>query len=194
MKTAITQQMQFSSLLFDTLFGLILFFNLDSLLEITRGSQLIFYLFTMIILVHWWLIFRSADDAFGEEVANSATDLLFGLVYLVLLDLIILLAKTLAYDQVVILLLALLIIDLAWILVWRYVGRWETTGREKIKTMEHELNSNLKINLLMIAVFLLLFLTLSHLSLPLFIFLFILGYLIYIILTFKYKIIDLKIF
>ncbi len=77
------QQFSFSSLLFDTLFGLIVFFGLDSFLEIKEPIAFAFYIFSNIILIHWWLLFKSVDDTFGKEVENSVTDLLFGLVYVI---------------------------------------------------------------------------------------------------------------
>ena len=43
----IIEQIEFSSVLFDTLFGLILFFSLDSFLEIKGIAPFIFYLFKM---------------------------------------------------------------------------------------------------------------------------------------------------
>jgi len=76
----IIEQIGFSSVLFDTLFGLILFFSLDSFLVIKGAASFIFYLFSTIIIIHWWLVFKSADDAFEEEVTDSAVDLIFGII------------------------------------------------------------------------------------------------------------------
>ncbi|MEI8253484.1 MAG: hypothetical protein WCG25_07260 [bacterium] len=65
------QQIEFSSVLFDTLFGLILFFSIDSFLEIHNPLHFVLYLFTLIILIHRRLIFKSCDDAFDKEVTDS---------------------------------------------------------------------------------------------------------------------------
>ena len=65
------QQIEFSSVLFDTLFGLVLFFSIDSFLDIKDPLHFVFYLFSIIILVHRRLFFKAADDAFDEEVTDS---------------------------------------------------------------------------------------------------------------------------
>jgi hypothetical protein len=190
----IIQQKEFSSILFDTLFGLILFFGLDSFLDIRGVSPFIFYLFSTIILIHWWLIFKSADDAFDEEVTDSAVDLAFGIVYIVLIEYIVLNAKLFSMTTATGYLLILLSVDLIWALAWRYIGKWNTTDKKKIQRMEKELDHNIQINLAAIAVFSLLIILEQSLSPALFITGFIILYIVYIIATFKTKIIDLKIF
>lgn len=190
----IIQQIEFSTVLFDTLFGLILFFCLDSFLEIRGVLPFIFYLFSVVILVHWWLVFKSADDAFNEEVTDSAVDLLFGIIYIILIEYIVLNAKLFATTTATWFLVSLLIVDLIWALIWRYVGKWHTENKEKIKCMEKELNHNIQINSIMILVFIFLIIIAQFLSPALYIFGFIILYLIYIIITFQKKIIDLRIF
>lgn len=190
----IIQQIEFSTVLFDTLFGLILFFCLDSFLEIRGVLPFIFYLFSVVILVHWWLVFKSADDAFNEEVTDSAVDLLFGIIYIILIEYIVLNAKLFATTTATWFLVSLLIVDLIWALIWRYVGKWHTENKEKIKCMEKELDHNIQINSIMILVFIFLIIIAQFLSPALYIFGFIILYLIYIIITFQKKIIDLRIF
>jgi hypothetical protein len=190
----IIQQKEFSSILFDTLFGLILFFGLDSFLDIRGALPFVFYLFSTIILIHWWLIFKSADDAFDEEVTDSAVDLAFGIVYVVLIEYIVLNAKLFSMMAATGYLLILLSVDLIWALAWRYIGKWSTKDKEKIKRMEKELDHNIRINLAIIAAFSLLIILAQFLSPVLFVIIFIVLYIAYIIATFKTKIIDLKIF
>ena len=190
----IVQQIEFSSVLFDTLFGLILFFCLDSFLEIKGVPPLIFYLFSIVIVVHWWLNFKSADDAFGEEVTDSAIDLVFGIIYVILIEYIILNAKLFAVTTAIWFLISLLAVDLIWALIWRYVGRWNTTDKEKIKRMEKELDNCLLVNSATIAVFIFLIIMAQFLSPALYIAGFIILYIIFIIATFRTKIIDLRIF
>ncbi|MCX6794699.1 MAG: hypothetical protein NTY31_01775 [Candidatus Falkowbacteria bacterium] len=190
----IVQQIDFSSVLFDTLFGLILFFCLDSFLEIKGILPFIFYLFSIVILVHWWLNFKSADDAFGEEVTNSAIDLVFGIIYVILIEYIILNAKLFAVTTATWFLISLLAIDLIWALIWRYIGRWNTTDKEKIKRMEKELDHCILVNSAATAVFIFLVIMAQFLPLPFYIAGFIVLYIIFIIATFKTKIIDLRIF
>ncbi len=190
----IIQQIEFSTVLFDTLFGLILFFCLDSFLDIKGVLPFVFYLFSIIVLVHWWLIFKSADDAFSDEVTDSAVDLLFGIVYIVLIEYIILNAKLFATMTATWFLISLLILDLAWALVWRYVGKWHTTKKEKIKSMEKELDQNILVDSALIAIFIFLAIMAQFLSPAAYVIGFIIFYLLYIVVTFKTKIIDLRIF
>ncbi len=194
MRARDAQQIGFSTLLFDTLFGLVLFFGLDSFLDITSAPHFIFYMFATIILVHWWLTFKSADDAFSGEVQDSTADLLFGIIYLILIEYIILYAKTFQYSMVTWFLLALLSVDLVWALIWRFVGSWDTKKRSAIVIMERELIHNIVINGVAIVLFSILGALHAVLSSASYVLAFVLLYLFYIFLTFKTKILDLKIF
>jgi hypothetical protein len=190
----IFEQIGFSSVLFDTLFGLILFFSLDSFLEIKGIFPFVFYLFSTVIIIHWWLVFKSADDAFGEEVTDSAVDLVFGIIYVILIEYIILNAKLFAVTAATSFLIALLAVDLVWALLWRYIGQWDTIDKEKIKRMEKELDHNIRIDSIAIVIFVFLTAIAQFLSPALYIIGFIAFYLFYIIITFQKKIIDLRIF
>ena len=190
----IVQQIDFSSVLFDSLFGLILFFCLDSFLEIKGVLPFIFYIFSIVILVHWWLNFKSADDAFGEEVTNSVVDLVFGIIYVVLIEYIIINTKLFAVTTATWFLVSLLTMDLLWALIWLYVGKWNTIDKEKIKRMERELDHTILIDSAAIAVFIFLVMMAQFLPLPFYVASFIILYIIYIVATFKTKIIDLRIF
>lgn len=194
MASRIENQISFSTILFDSLFGLILFFSLDSFLEIKNSLHFFFYLFGMFILVHWWLIFKSADDAFKTEVTDSAVDIVFGIIYLILIEYIILMAKGAEYLQALYFLIALLAVDFVWAVVWRYVGKWHTKDSDRMKRMEKELNTNIGLDGVFLLIFILLaavasFLTDTQLVLSL-----VISYVIYLVLTFKYKIIDIEIF
>ncbi|MDD3285662.1 MAG: hypothetical protein PHG95_03465 [Patescibacteria group bacterium] len=190
----IIEQIGFSSVLFDTLFGLILFFCLDSFLDIRGFTPFVFYIFSVIILVHWWLIFKSADDAFGEEVSDSALDLLFGVVYVIFIEYIILDAKAFDMAGATLFLLALLFLDLAWALAWRYIGQWESKDKKKIASMEKELSNNIWVDLMIIPLFVFLFLLAPYLPDIAYLIIFIVLYLLFVISTFRHRIIDLKIF
>ena len=194
MKIKRGQQIQFSTVLFDTLFGLILFFSLDSFMEIKDPVHFIFYLFSIIILVHRWISYKACDDAFDEEVTDSGLDLIIGIVQLVLIEYVVLCARWADYVTTGWFLIALIVLDLIWTLVWRYVGKWHTRDKNKIKAMENELNNNLKIDIVAFVVFLWLLLLSPLLSPLVFVIGFIWLYIIYIILSFRYKIIDLDIF
>ena len=188
------EQIAFSSILFDSLFGLVLYFSIDSILEIKNGTFLFFYLFSIIILVHWWLMFKSCDDAYNEEVTDSALDLIIGIVQVIFIEFIVLASRASDYLLAARFILALLFIDLLWATIWLYVGKWRTKDDSKIQSMEKELKNNIKIDLIALVafvVFMLIFQTLIPLA---FIIIFVLLYIAYIILSFVYKIIDIDFF
>ena len=194
MKIKDLAQADFSSVLFDTLFGLILFFGLDSFLDIQDKWHFIFYLLATVVVVHWWLLFKSADDAFGDEVNASAVDLVFGVIYIILIDYVILLAKIFNYQASIAFLIALLAADLVWALAWRFVGKWNTKDSARIRAMESELEHTIGIDIVGIVTFSVLLYFAAAISAPMFIGLAVVFYLSYILLSFSKKVIDLKIF
>lgn len=194
MKLKDLAQLEFSSVFFDTLFGLVLFFGLDSFLEIKGTANFIFYILATIIVVHWWLLFKSADDAFTEEVTDSAVDLVFGIVDIILIDYIILLAKTSNYLGATGFLIGLLSFDLLWAIAWRYIGTWHTKDEEKIRFMEHDLNHTIIIDIIGILLFAFLFYFAKDLPALPYVFVAVIFYAIYILLSFKNKVINLRIF
>lgn len=194
MKLKEISQLEFSSVLFDTLFGLIIFFGLDSFLEVKTLSHLFFYILATVIVVHWWLYFKSADDTFGEEVTDSAVDLVFGIIYIIIIDYIILLAKDFNYQAAIGFLVALYVVDMIWSLAWLYIGQWRTKDPEKIKLMETELKNSAVTDIMGIVFFGFLFIIGSTIPASSFVFLAIFLYLIYIIISFKKQLVSLAIF
>lgn len=188
------QQIAFSGVLFDTLFGLVIFFSLDSFLEIKNPLNFAFYLFSLIIVIHWWLLYKAADDAFDKEVIDSGLDLIIGIVELIFIEFIVLMARTFDYVAAGWYVIALIFIDLLWTIIWLYVGKWRTTDEEKIKIMERELNNNLKTTSAGLVMFALLMVFSQFVSPIAFITGFIIFYIIFIVSTFRYKIIDVKLF
>lgn len=188
------QQIGFSSILFDTLFGLVLFYSMDSFLDIKDPLHFIFYIFSVVILVHWWLIYKSADDAFGEEVANSDLDLIIGIIQVILIEYISLTSRNFSYQTTTWFLIVLLASDLIWVLIWRYIGQWHVKNSDKITDMENELRNDLLAITPTFLSFLSLAILSSFLSPGLHVFLFITFYFLFILLTFKFKIIDINFF
>jgi len=188
------EQINFSGILFDTLFGLILFFSLDSFFEITDMYHLILYVFTTFIIIHWWLEFKSVDDTFGAEVNKSLIDLLLGAIYIILIELIVFYSKIFDFVGISLALLAVFTIDLIWSIIWRYVGKWETKDIKKIKMMEMELDRGIKMNSVIILLLMLLIALIPFLTPARFVIFFITIYLFYAALTFRYKIIDIRVF
>ncbi|MFH1712654.1 MAG: hypothetical protein ABH896_00490 [Candidatus Jacksonbacteria bacterium] len=188
------QKIEFSPLFFDTLFGLVIFFSLDSFFDIKDISHFIFYLFSTIIVVHWWLMFKSSDDSFGEEVTDSAADLVFGIIYVILLEYVVLFAKDFNYQMSTYYLFALLVLDLIWVTAWKYIGDWHTRDKKKISSMQKELDSNIRVTLFSIVLFIIFIIFGLNKAPVISVTWFILSYLTFIFLTFKYKIINIRIF
>lgn len=194
MSVLTVQQIGFSSILFDTLFGLVLFYSMDSFLDIKDPLHFIFYLFSVVILVHWWLIYKSADDAFGEEVANSGLDLIIGIIQVIFIEYISLTSRNFSYQTTTWFLIVLLVSDLVWVLIWRYVGQWHVKNSIKITNMENELHNDLLATIPAFLSFLSLATLGSFLSPTIYVFLFVTFYFLFILLTFKFKIIDINFF
>ncbi len=194
MKIIRNEQIAFSNILFDTLFGLVLYFSIDSILDIKNYTSLLFYLFGMIILIHWWIMFKASDDAYSEEVTDSGLDLIIGIIQVIFIDFIVLSSRSSDYILATKFLIALLSVDLLWAIVWLYIGEWHTKDIVKINLMEKELKNNIKIDSIAFILFILFLIIFQSVAFLFFIIGFILIYIIYIILSFKYKIIDIDFF
>lgn len=189
----ISNQSSFSEILFDTLFGLILFFNFDSILDISNPTTLVLYIFSIFITLHWWLLFKSSDDLLSVEVKNSVLDMLFGISEIISLFLLIMFCKQGNYQLVVVTLIALFMIDVIWAAIWRFIGKWKSTDKKTIHIMELEIMKVLLLNIIYACIFFLLLFFFTEISV-ISVSVFILCYISYIITTFTWSIIDLRIF
>lgn len=194
MKMKFLNQLDFSTLLFDTIFGLILFYSFDALLDLQTPVRTIFYLFSMIILIHWWLMFKSSDDTFRDEVTDSAADIVFGIVDAVILYYLVQYSRGSDFRVAAAFLVGLFAADFLWAAAWRFLGAWRTKDRARITEMEHELDKTIALDIVFMAVFGLLFALRHGSSDALFAGTFIVLYVLYIIFTFRYKILDMDIF
>ncbi len=192
MTSKVIHQVEFSSVLFDTLFGLILFYSFDYFFDVTGILPFIFYLFSMFVLLHWWLLFKASDDLLDEEVSNSALDTIFGILDVILIYYIVLMASRFDVKGVNLFIILLLVSDLLWSLIWRYVGKWQTKSLEKIKIIENELSTTIKINSVAIVLMAVLFFSTAHLTVLHYCIFMMLIYIIFIIATFRFEIADIK--
>lgn len=194
MKIIRNEQIAFSNILFDSLFGLVLFFSIDSILDIKNFINLFFYLFSIIVLVHWWLMYKSCDDSYNQEVTDSGLDLIIGIVQVIFIEFIVFASRSSDHLLATKFLIALLAVDLLWAVIWLYVGKWRTKDNDKIQSMEKELKNNIRIDSIGIFAFVI-FILLFQFAIPLtFMIGFIILYIGYIFLSFKFKIIDIDIF
>jgi len=145
-------EIEFSSLFFDTLFGLILFFGLDSFLEIKDPVHFLFYLSVSGIVVYWWLTYKAIDDIFGNEVSDSVTDMIIGLCQIGILNFMLLTSKTFDYVTVTYLLAILFMTDLVWAILWKYAGKWKTKSRIRREKMELYLSRHIRLDAAMVVV------------------------------------------
>ncbi len=187
------EQFGFASLLFDSLFGLVIYFSLDSFLEITEPLHLIFYLFTLVVVIHWWLMFKSASEMFGKITQRSATNIVLNIIYIVMIQYYILMAAEFSYNAAITFVLILFAVDLIWCLMWAKLLPKRASKSPDLPIMLVEIFNIIKSNL--IVVFALIFLILANkfLAAPIYISIFIATYIVYIIMTFKYEIIDLEV-
>ncbi len=138
---------EFSPLLFDVLFGLLIFLAVNALFDMHGARPILFMLTSIAIVVHWWLKYKAADETFGLEVGNSMTDLLFGLIEIVLLECAVMAAAR-GETMIAIFYFSLpLLTETIWALVWRFFGAWMRTNRARVKFMEQQLESTVFLNL-----------------------------------------------
>jgi len=186
-------QSEFSSLLFDTLFGLILFFNIDSFLEIKDPLHFIFYTFSFLIIVHWWFEIKATLDSYGDEITKTIAHTMIGMVLIISLDIFVLLVKNFEVATAIFFLITVFLLDIIWCLIFLYIGKWGVKDQLKILMMETELANNLKCDLIAVNLFVVLFILVPTLGASISVAAFIMIYSFYIYLTYHYKIIDIPV-
>jgi hypothetical protein len=186
------QQMEFPGVLFDVLFGFIMFLSIDSFLGIDSPLHFVFYLFSLIILIHWWLIFKSAGDISSEAFRVPGLPIIIRITELIIIEHAVLAAGSFDFILMVWFIVSLIFINLLWAVARRYAGECIGTNERKIKGSKKDLDGILVVNsvVLMLFSFLALFSQFAQVSTSAVIF--IVFYCFFIALTFRYKIIDLK--
>ena len=191
-KVVFRHQIEFPTILYETIFGLIIYFNLDSFTRIQNSLHFIFFFCSFILVIHWWLMFEAAADQFGEETRSSALNLSLNIVYLTLINYIVQFAAVFDYYKANIFLLLLLIGDILWALIWKHVKPWKTTDSLRIKEMKLELIKIIKSDLILVIPVIALLVVGNIISPISFVLIFAISYFLYIFITFKWKIIDLR--
>lgn len=178
-------------MLYDTLFGLVLFFSLDSFLEIKDPAHLVFYLFTTVVLIHWWLMFKSADDIFVKGLRESALHIVVNIAYILLLEFMILHARSFEGVRAIWYLVAVLLLDLFWAWMVLVADRWNGADAKRIRLMKTELRHIIRIGVSTATLLAVLAVAAPFLTDAWFVALFVASYGLFIALSFRYKIIDL---
>lgn len=189
----IISQLEFAPILYDSLFGLILFFSLDSFLDIHNPLHFTLYLFSTFIVIHWWLLFSAAADLF-QETRRTALFIFFNIFYIILLEFMILHAKNFDYQMSTVFLLLVFLVDLIWVFLVKYVHHWQTVDKEKIKEIAKELKNITISDLVIFFLLLALLVAYPFISSFLFVISFVAIYVFFVVLTFVLKVIDLKFF
>ncbi len=183
---------EFSPLLFDVLFGLLLFLSIDALFDIKGPQSFLLVITTLVIVLHWWLKYKAADETYGLEVGNSTVDLIFGLIEIVLLQTAIMAASRGEVLQAVFYFALPLLTEAVWALIWRFCGSWRRTSRERVAYMEQQLETTLFLNLSAAAAIGALITHASALSAGTFIGGFAAIYALYAVLASYWELIDVK--
>lgn len=187
-------QSEFSPILFDVLFGLLIFLGIGSFGAISGATQWTFFLASIAIVIHWWMKYKAAEDAFGVEVSNSSLDLLFGVTEIALLQMAMLAAAKADYVSAVMYFALPLVVESVWALLWRFFGKWRHSSRQRVRYMEQELEWTVFLNLgaaALLGTLIAFSPLLADADLTL---CFVWAYVIYVVMTYRCEIIDVKLF
>lgn len=186
------RQSEFSPILFDMLFGLLLFLGIDSFFDIRGTAHFAFYLASTLVVLHWWLKYKAADDAYGLEVNNSALDLLFGISEIALLQMALLAAAQAEYAAAITYFAMPLLLESVWALLWRFFGKWKGSSAKRVRYVKQELDDTIFLNLGAAFVLGAVVVLSPLMTAPDVILSFILAYAVYVAMTYRYEIIDVK--
>jgi hypothetical protein len=185
-------QTEFSPILFDMLFGLLIFLGFSSFARLDGSTHFVFIASAIAVAVHWWLKRKAAVDTFGIEVGNSTLSLLFGIAEIVLLQMAMLAAAEAEYETAVTYFAMPIVLESVWALLLRFFGNWRHSTAKRVRYMEQQLEYVVFLNLV-VGVILGAIVTFSPLmTAPDIVLSFILGYAAYVLLTYRLEIVDVK--
>lgn len=137
---------EFSPLLFDVLFGLVVFLGVQEIFELRGAPSFLFAALSICIVLHWWLKYKAADETYGLDAGNSALDLIFGLIEVGLLLAAVLAASRGEILHAIFYFTLPLLTESTWALLWRFFGNWRRTSRERVNFMEQQLETTIFLN------------------------------------------------
>jgi len=186
------REAEFSPVLFDVLFGLLIFLGIDAFFDLRDAAHFVFYLTSTAVVVHWWLKYKASGDIYGIEVNNSALNLLFGIAEIALLQMAMLAAGHGEYDVAITYFALPMLLESVRALLWRFFGSWRHSSAKRVRFMEQQLEYVLFLNL-GAALILGVVVTLAPiLTAPDLVMSFVFAYAAYALLTHRYEIIDVK--
>lgn len=187
-------QTEFSPLLFDVLFGLLLFQSIGWFFALKDAVHFCFFALSLIVIIHWWMKYKSEEEVYGLDVNNSSLDLLFGVVEIVLLEAAVMAATQADYVSATFFFALPLVTEAVWALLWRIFGSWRRSSKPKVQFMERLLERTLLLDLSFAAIIGGLLTSSVSLTAGQFVGVFAGIYALYVILTFVFEIVGLKIF
>lgn len=187
-------QTEFSPVLFDVLFGLLIFQNIAWFFSIRDAAHFCFFIFSIVLVSHWWLKYKSEEEVYGLDVNNSSLDLLFGVIEIVLLESGLLAAGQGDFVSAAFYFSLPLLTEAAWALLWRIFGTWRRSSKQKVKFMEQLLVRTLFLDLGAAAIIGGVLTSSVVLTAGQFVAVFAAAYSAYIVLTFALEIVELKLF
>lgn len=187
-------QTEFSPLLFDVLFGLLLFQSIGWFFALKDAVHFCFFALSLVVIIHWWMKYKSEEEVYGLDVNNSSLDLLFGVIEIVLLEAAMLAATQADYVSAAFFIAMPLVTEAVWALLWRIFGSWSRSSKPKVKFMERLLERTLFLDLSFAALIGGLLMSSVSLTAGQFVAIFAAIYAVYIVLTFVFEIVGLKIF
>lgn len=187
-------QTEFSPLLFDVLFGLLLFQSIGWFFSIQDATHFCFFAVSLLIVIHWWMKYKSEEEVYGLDTSNSSIDLLFGVVEVILLEAGLLAATKADYVTAAFFFLLPLMSEAIWAVLWRIFGKWKRSSMQKITFMKRLLERTLLLDLAFAAIIGGLLTSSVSMTAPMFVGIFAGIYGLYIVMTFVFEMVGLKIF
>lgn len=185
---------EFGSLLHDTLYGLVIFFGLGAFIGIGDAVHLAFYVTALVIVVHWWLMFKTAEHSFSPGVRDTAVHVVVNIGYIGLLEIMVVYAQLYDYLSATAALLAVIMLDLVWVWAVEHARRWERGDRRGVAVMRRVMRDIMRTDIA-VGIPLALLMTLSGvIGTGAYVTLFIFVYAVYVVLTFRYRIVDMRFF
>jgi hypothetical protein len=138
---------EFSPVLFDVLFGLLIFIGISAFAYLRDSAHFVYTLTAVFVILHWWLKRKAADETYGVEAGSSTTDLLFGIGEIVLLHLALLSAARGDYAMSMAFFAMPLVLEAVRALIWRIFGSWGLATPKRVRYIEQQLGYVIFLNL-----------------------------------------------
>jgi hypothetical protein len=187
-------QTEFSPLLFDVLFGLLLFQSISWFFSLKDAVHFSFFALSLLIVIHWWLKYKSEEEVYGLDANNSTLDLLFGVAEVIMLEAAMLAATQADYLTAVFFFTLPLVTEAVWALLWRLFGTWRRSSKQKVAFMERLLERTMLLDLSFAAIIGGVLTAGISVTAGQFVAIFAAIYFLYIALTFFFEMVGLKIF